>query len=325
MSVKYILNQAGSKMGLDPSKDNQRIVLVRFLNEAAQELYAQSDMAGSLMEQVFKVNGDQTISCPHYVGKIRGIREYASMQAWHVNQLRPRYNQFNWQDIWRNVRLKNKQALMSSLKNESVIDISAPIVETPNVVITISGPTATATLVSEMVVIDNIAKQTLSQFLDVVSVTKDRVNNVDISILDIDANVLTVIPNNELSAQYQIIDVSSSPWLSQNVSRLDNYVEILFKQTLPFLSLDGDEFPGFDYDNVIVNKMMQLWAEEQEKVDVAAAYDSKATRSLARIHEDQNRDTEDMVSLVTHPHDTMLKRIGTGLRRRYGLYAGRKF
>ena len=58
MSLKYILSQAGSKMGLDPEEDSERRVLLRYANEAARELYKQADMAGSLMEQVFKVNGE---------------------------------------------------------------------------------------------------------------------------------------------------------------------------------------------------------------------------------------------------------------------------
>ena len=64
MSVQLILSLAGDKMGLNPSLASQRAVLLRFLNEAAEELYDQSDPIGSLAEQVFKVNGDQTISCP---------------------------------------------------------------------------------------------------------------------------------------------------------------------------------------------------------------------------------------------------------------------
>jgi hypothetical protein len=325
MSVKYILSRAGAKMGLDPSIANDRNTLLRFLNEAAEELYAQSDLTGSLMEQVFKVNGDQTISLPSCVGKIRAIREFASMQVWHINQMRPRYNQFNWTDMWRNYRLVGKRALMTGITNESNVVITVPIVEDPPIVVSVCGTTNVANFVSEQLTIDALQKVTVNAFTDISSVKKDRVNNYDVTITDIDYKTLTVIPNNMMAAMYQIIDISSCPWLPNATSMLDNYVEILYKKTLPWLSVDDDEFPAFDYDNVIVNKIMQLWAEEQEKVDVAAAYDAKATRSAARIHEDQNRATEDLVALVANPHDTLLKRIGTGLRRRYSLYSGRKF
>lgn len=320
MSVKYILYQAGAKMGLpDISVGSQnRTVLLRLLNEAARELYPQADVAGTLVEQVFKVNGDQTISLPSYVGRIRGVREYASMQPWHINQMRPRYNESNWMDMWRGWRLKNKQALMASVTNESVGVISVSAVETPNIVVTVTGPTPSANLISETVTLDAMSKQTINTFLDYTSVKKDRVNTLDITLSDIDGKLLTVIPNNEHQAKYQIVDISACPWLSQDTSVQDNYVEILYKKTLPYLNDDGDEYPAFDFDDVIVNKMMQLWMEEQNKADAAEAYDNKATRSTARIHEDQNRATEDVVSLSPNPHDTILPRIGSGVTRRFG-------
>lgn len=325
MPVKYILDQAGNKMGLNPSNTNERSVLLRFLNEAARELYAQADIEGTLMEQVFKVNGDQTISCPWYVGPIRGVREYASMQVWHVNQMRPRYNQFNWQDMWRNLRLRNKQALMATVTNQAEGILTVPVVENPPIVVMVTGPTATGSSVNETVTMDAVSKSTVNQFLDYTTVTKDRVNTYDITLSDVDGKVLTVIPNCMTQAQYQIIDVSSCPWLSQNTSTFDNYLEILYKKTLTILSNDNDEFPGIGFDDILVNKILQLWYEEQNKPELAIAYDAKATRTYARKQEEQNRDTEDLVAFVAHPHDTMLKKIGTGLRRRFSLYAGRKY
>lgn len=325
MSLGYILSQVSRKMGMDQSESAQRTVMLSLVNEACRELYAQCDMAGSLMEAAFKVNGDQTVTLPSYVGKIRAVRELASMQVWHINQMRPRYNQFNWPDMWRNYRLKNKQALMASVVNQSVGVITVNSVETPPIVVTVSGPTKYASLIHESILMDTVSKQTVNPFLDYTSVKKDRTNDVDVTLSDVDGRVLTVIPNNEKVAEYQVIDISSCPWLPNNTSKLDNYVEILYKQKLALMVNDGDEFPGFDYDDVIVNKIMQLWNEEQSKADVAAAYDAKATRSTARLHEDQNRETEDMVALVANPHDSVLKRIGSGIRRRYSLYAGRKY
>lgn len=328
MPVKYILSQAGLKIGLSPSKTQttSRSVLLRFLNEAVRELYSEADLPGTLVEQVFKVNGDQTISVPFYVGRIRGVREAASMQAWHLNQMRPRYNQFNWSDMWRNIRLKNKQALQVSVTNESVGVITVEEVENPPIVVTLSGPTPSASLIHENITMDSVSKESVNDFIDYVAVKKDRANNFDVTLSDIDGKMLTTIPNNELEAKYQIFDISSCPWLPQNTSPLDNYVEILYKKTLSYLSADEDEFPAmFDYDDAIVNKMLQLWFEEQGKSELAKEYDAKATRTIARIRKDQEAPTEDVVALVAHPHDTLLKRIGTGIRRRYSLYAGRKY
>lgn len=318
MSVKYILNQVGNKTGLNPADTAQRETMLRWLNEAAPELWVQSDMANSLVEQVFKVNGDQTIALPHYVGQLRAVREFFSQIPWHINQQRPRYNVSNWSDMWRNWRIKGQQAFTTSVRNESVLVITVPEVEIPPIEITITGPTENSSSICETVVMDAVSKNTVNQFIaDPTGASKNRVNQFDVTISDIDSLEMTKIPNNMLETCFLVVDISSFPWSPQSVSQQDHYVEVLYKKTLPYLKNDGDEFPAKGYDNVLVNKMLQLWAEEQGKTEMALGYDAKATRSLARIHEDQNRATEDTVIFVPNAHDTLLWRLRN---RPYGSY-----
>jgi hypothetical protein len=325
VGVKYILTQFGAKVGLNPNASTSRTIMLRFLNEAADELYNQSDMPGSLYEQVFKVNGDQTISVPMYVGFVRGARELDSQVAWSINQMRPRYNQFNWIDMWRNLRLKNRQALQATVTNQSVGVITVPVIDTPPITVSLQGPTAVAQSVTEVVTITSLSTQTQNQFLDYTVVHKSTLTQYDVTLSDIDGKVLTVIPSNEYSALYQIIDVSQCPWLAISTSTLDHYLEILYKKALPQLSQDADEFPAPGFDNVIVNKMLQLWFEEQGKPEIAMGYDTKATRSLARKSEEQNRATEDVVALIANPHDVLLPRIRQGRRKYYRGYGSRGY
>ena len=322
MSVKHILSLVGNKIGINPNDINQRDVMLRWLNEASQELYDQSDMVGSLVEQVFRVNGNQTISFPADVGTIRACREYNSQIPWHINQLKPRYNQFNWMDCWRNFRLKNKQTLQATVTNQSVGVITVEAVENPPIVVSVSGPTAGSTNTSEDITMTSTSMMTTNAYLDYTSVKKDRINLYDVTLSDVDGKLLTTIPNNQIRSLYQIVDVSSFPWLQVVTGTFDNYMEILYKKTLNILSNDDDEFLTGEYDYILTNKVLQLWNEEQGKSEIALAYDAKATRSLARKHEEQNRETEDAVSLVANPFDTINRRIGTGLRRRWGSYNG---
>lgn len=325
MSVGDVLTRAGAKMGLNKDNPAQREVLLRFLNEGAREVMPQGDVAGTLIEQCFKVNGDQTITLPYYVGSVRAIRQLDSGQAWHLNMMRPRYNQFNWQDAWRNIRIKNQQALQTSVTNTSFGVVTVSVVETPPIVVILSGPTPAASLINESIIMDSLSKQSVNQFIDYVAIKKDRRNTCDVLLSDVDGKLLTTIPNVCLEAKYQILDVSQCPWLPQNTSPLANYLEILYKKALVYLFDDADEYPAFNYDDVLVNKMIQLWNEDQGKADLAVAFDTKATRTLARIHADANVGTEDMVSLCSNPHDTLLSRIGTGMRRRMGWGGWRRF
>lgn len=307
-------------MGLNPSDSGQRNVMLRFLNEAAYELYMQSDMPGSLVEQVFKVNGDQTISLPWYVGELRAIREYTSMIPWSINQMRPRYNQSNWSDFWRNWRLKNRQPLMAAITNEAGFIINVPVVESEPLTITITGSTPLATSVSETVIMTSTSATTINGFIEVTAVSKSRVTSYDVTVTDVDGGLMTVIPNTELQAWYQIVDVSTMPWLPTSTSSLDHYVELLYKKALQYLENDGDEFPAQGYDFIISNKMMQLWAQEEGKADVALAYDQLTSRSLARKTEEANRATQDKVGFVVNPHDTLNPRIRPRRPGRYGGY-----
>lgn len=322
MSVAFMLKQVGAKTGLSPKSDSGRSTMLRWVNEASREIYAQCDPPGGVYEAVYKVNGDQTITCPANVGQIRGIREADSQIVWSINQMRPRYKQFNWGDSWRNVRLLNVRALMSTVTNSSIGVLTVGSVENPPVQVTVSGPTVNATSVSETVIMSQTRIETVNSYTDYTSVKKDRVNNFDIILSDVDGKLLTAIPNNQLAAQYQTIDVSLCPWLSTSQNPNEHYVELLFKLANTELANDSDEFIfGKNYDDVIVQKCFQLWYEEQGKADLALAFDAKATRTLARKVEDQNRATEDTVSLVANPHDELLPRVRSGrrlYRRGYG-------
>ena len=317
MPLQYILSQVGNKMGLNPSDPSQRTVLLRFVNEAAVELYQQSDMAGCLEEQCFKINCDQTIALPDYVGHIRAMREQYSHIAIKLSQMRPRYNQFNWSDEWRNWRIKNTQTLQASVTNQSVLVFSVAAVENPPIVINVSGPSVGSANISESITLDSISKQSVNAYLDVTSFTKTDVSQYDVIMSDVDGNQLSYIANNKIKAKFQIVDISSSPWFPSNINPLLGWVEVLYKKALIHFNNDNDEFPAMGYDNVLVNKVLQLWAEEKGDVQSAMAYMQKATMMLAQIHEDANRGTEDVVSLCAHPHDEMNHRTGFGRDWKY--------
>lgn len=309
MAVKYILTQAGFKMGLDPSDLTQRSVLLRFLNEAGNELYDQNDADGVLREQLFQVSGDQQIALPAYVGPLRAMREYTTHVPWHLYNMRPRYNQFNWQDRWRSWRMKGTSALVQDIENESVVKVIVPTVENPPIVVTVSGTTPLASGgMSENITMDATNKQGTIQFVEIKHLKKDRVNTCDVRIEDIDGRELATIPNNVLQMRYRLVDVSLYPWSNTATNNADHYMEVLYKEALPWMQNDEDEYPVEGLDNIIVNKMIQLWMEEQGDMDKAVAFDNKASRSLARKQEDANRGAEQVAALCENPHDSLLPR-----------------
>ena len=304
-------------MGLNPSDTTQRAILLDKVNTAAKELYNTSDMAGCLEEECFKVNGNQTIAFPEYMGNIRAMREGYNRREITLTQMRPRYNQYNWKDGWRNWRQKGLHPLQTSLRNQSVLNLSVAAVETPPVVVHISGPSIGSAMLHESVTMDELAKQTVNTYLDVASFTKETVNNWDVILSDADGNQISYLAANKKRALFQIIDVSDAPWYFPNTNPLVGWVEVLYKKALPWFSNDTDEFPAPGYDDVLVYKCLQSWYEDQNNPQAAIAYYQKAIMVLAQIHEDANRGTDDVISMCDHPHDMMNARVGFGRDWRY--------
>jgi hypothetical protein len=337
MNLGYVLQQVGYKIGKNPAIAGQRNVLLRFANEAAKELYDISDMAGCLSEQLFNVNNDQTIAFPAHMGEPRAMRRVESQEAISLSQMRPRYNQFNWRDGWKNWRMKGLQTLQQSIHNQSLLTIKVGVVESPPVVVTVVGSTATADNVSETFTMTSTTMTTVNSYVNIHSFSKTTVNTQNVYLLDIDGNQLSYIPNNFLKAQFQILDISLSPWypnvntinangqgITQQVNPLFLWVEVLYKKALPWYQNDSDEFPAVGYDNVWVNKCLQLWYEEQGNVPLAQAMMAKANQTLAQIHENANRGTDDCIAFVQNEQDLINPRVGFGRDWRWAYrYEGR--
>ena len=317
MPLSYILSQVGYKTGLKPSDSGQRGTLLRFVNTAVKELYRISDMAGCLEEQYFKINANQTISLPAYVGQVRAMRDAYGHKAISLSQMRPRYNEFNWKDDWRNWRVKGLRTLQADLTNQAQLTITVAAVENPPVVVNISGACAGSSNISETVTMTSTSMTTVNNYLDVTAFTKTTINTYDVILSDVDGNQISYIPNDHLKAEFQILDISGAPWFPPNFNPLLGWVEVLFKRALPTYLNDNQEFPASGYDEVWITKCLQLWFEEQKDFQSAAAAYGKANQMLAQIHEDANRGTDDNISLCESGHTKMQHRVGFGRDWRY--------
>jgi len=299
-------------MGLNPADPGQRTTLLDKVNTAAKELYEYCDMAGCYEEEMFKVNGNQTVGFPDYMGNIRAMREGYSKLAINLSQMRPRYNQFNWKDAWRTWRQKGLHPLQTSLTNQSCLVLKVAAVENPPIQVQVSGPSPGSSMASETVIMTSTTMQTVNTYLDVAALTKSAVSQYDVIVSDIDGNQISYIPNNKVKALFQIMDISEAPWYYPNTSPLLGWVEVLYKKALPWFQNDTDEFPAPGYDDIIVYKCLQSWREDQQDIQGAIGWQQKATSVLAQIHENANRGTNDCVSLVANPHDAILNRTGFG-------------
>jgi hypothetical protein len=278
--------------------------MLDYLNEGAQELYEESDMVGSLVEDSFYVQGNKTIALPSNVSSVRAIREKESQYPWNLSNLVERYARNNIEQDDRTWRIKGYEpfkvtptsfASMKATATQSMTDIS----------LTVVGTRSDASRFVETVDMDATSNTFSTTFTAIESIIKSDVCTYDISIKQSDDTVVAVIPNNEKESSYLIVDVSEYPWESDAAQDDTHTLEVLYKKKLPYLSKDSDEFPADGYDNILVNKVMQLFMEEQGKIEEAMLYDKKASRSMGRRNADLERGQLQKVKFDKHPHDKL--------------------
>ena len=304
MSVEYILDRAGKKLGINPGDNHQRSIMLDYLNEAAQELYEESDMVGSLVEDSFYVQGNKTIALPSNVSSIRAIREKESKYPWKLSNLTERYAYNNLEQDDRTWRIKGYEPF--KVTPTSFSGMKAVVTAAMSTItITVVGSAAGISRAFEEVTLSSTSNAFSPTFTSIESIIKSDVCTYDISIKESDDTVVALIPNNEKESQYLIVDVSEFPLESDAAQNDQNTLEVLYKEKLPYLSKDSDEFPADGYDNIIVNKVMQLFMEEQGKIEEAMLYDKKASRSLGRRNADLERGQIQRVRFDKHPHDKL--------------------
>lgn len=300
MSIAYILRRVKQKTGLD-----DRTTLLDYINEAARELYSDKDHPGSLEECVLPVYHNTTIALPPFIESPRALREYESTVKWKLSSVRTRYHEQSWpEDSIRNWRDKGTSPLAIDLENTAPPIVTVPEVESSPIVVTIIGATETANRIEETKVIDQLEVQFENSFISYETIKKDRINSYNVSILDADENEISVIYNNELEAMFRIIDVTSYPVSPQDTTN-SLLMEVLYKKKLPVLFNDNDEFPIKGYDDVLINKTVQLIAEDQGNIEKAALNDNKAARTASRIAQNFNKGKDVRIDTASHPHDNL--------------------
>ena len=328
MGVAYILDRVGKKVGLNASDANQKAILLDYLNEAAQELYEESDIVGSLAEDEFYIQGDKTIALPDNVYAIRAIKERESRRTWEHEDMRPRYRENNWNTDDAMWRVKGYSPLKSSL-GDNVKDgtenlqlnvfgtsttadtIYLTVKSTRRNSFTVSKPCAALDITSSGTVALDGARLGLASgdnIEEVISFRRSTPSAATVGNIQLQNSVTTSIiyaeiPNNRLESRYLIVDVSKYPFSSTADQDDSHTLQVLYKKTRYRMQNDDDEFPAPGYDNVIIGKCMELVYEEQGKINEAILYDKKASRSLARRQSDLERGQNDRLVFKSHNHD----------------------
>ena len=279
MALKDIIAGSFAPMGLNPTVQNDRLLLVSKINAAARELWEQTDLVGSMAEQTFTVSGsEKEISLPYYVDKVRGVRSVDLLNKVILHDMSPRYFYGEVYQSEFEFRIKNHSILRRTISNSAPMVISIPAVETTRIVFTVRGATTNAVRATEEVVIevDELEVDLTKSFTDIVGFYKNRVTDNDCTLTDADDVVMSVIPNVLLEASYAVLQIVDVNLTSNQDGR--SY-EILYKRKfIPFVD-DYDSFPVAGYDDAIVWKTLShFFALKEGQEPLASGYSQQANK-----------------------------------------------
>lgn len=282
MSLQYILAKMASVGGLNLNSPEQKLLEIANINSAAEELYAEFDLIGSLWAQYVKVTNTSgmMVSLPHYVGAIRAVRVAAPNMKLALLDQRPRFQAKTWRAkdfiAW---QLKGESYTSRDLSNDGLITVTFVQPCEKVVKVTISGRTNYSEEDSETLTfgVGDTAKTTTKSF-ETVAINKDVTCRYNATVTDVDGTEIASIPNNQLRPLYLRAMIFNPPTIESSLNPNFEYYELLWKLRFkPFINLT-DEFLCPGYDDAILWKVLELtWRFKQaSSPDEVLAYSQKA-------------------------------------------------
>lgn len=274
-----ILTPFCNETGYDPVKN--RSAALTYINRGAKEVYDGLEADRGLSEVVLSVPRNMQLTIPHYIGEIRGIREYKYSSTIPLQSMGvPQYSSDTWQFMWRNWRQKPPTPIHTSLSNSGLLGL---YINTPdNSVISIAMQTATGSRIAENIVMSAPAVQSVNSPLKILSISSPTQGRIyDVVIKDVNNNEIATLHNDQQKTRYLVIDVSEFQWGSAYTNDGETTLaEVLFKPAFTKLYNDTDEFISEGYDDAIHYKSLEFWYYGQEgKEQDALLFNKKATQA----------------------------------------------
>lgn len=330
MILNELCRRLGTEIGLKNAGDAaQRQVLEDLINDAAEDIYNQTDLPRSLMEETFSTNTTDVVrrvTLPQRVGEIRGIRDNYSAVTLH--DMRPRYNNMPWpkSDMY-TFRIMRDVPIFRSIDNAVGLYMPALEGDPTTLSVDIVGSTATASELHAS--FDGAGAGTAVGVLwtDIFEITKDAITPTDIVLYSGTSAgpEMARIPAYGDKSLYIEIDLLETPNTCACAPVYFPYrcIDILYKP--PFRPLlDGtSSFQVAGYDQPIIfaavrNYRIRGLGAQATDAEIAAAkvHDMRANQTLKEIIKSKTQAEDLVIKFGPARQDSRYLR---GLRRmRYG-------
>lgn len=276
MPLSNIKTAVARKLGIgsDPSSQSW---LRDAINRAAREVYNETDLVGSVCEQYFSYSVDENQAVfPHYVGQLRAIRHSALRWPITIHSQAPRYHRMVWDSSNQlKFRIRKVSPTFRHSAQAAPLTVSIPYSITSSVAVTITGSSASAARVQEVITIPagslsatgSVAFSPLGISPEAITTITKAVTTYDVTVADADGVTLAVVPANRKDSRYvlvELFEVGATPVISNTRT-----IEVLYKRHLDDLIEDSDCLPIDGYDDAVVWKVLSNEGDSIESIKMA--------------------------------------------------------
>ena len=255
-----VLTRFSADTGLHPVQ--KRDSILTYLQKGADQLHNELECTKIYREVTLAVQPDAVVSLPAFVGELRGMRMHTNELPFDLHSIgQPRFTSTTLGYKFKNWRDLGDSPVLQLPAGVGPITFGCNSVETPPVVVTISGQTNNALQVEETVTMDAQTKITNNLFTEqIYSIGCSSANRLnDIGVVDSLGNPIATIYNNQRKTRYKIIDVSQIFW-TLDTSAGESLIDVLYKLPKTRFYRDSDSFyAGDDFDEAWYDMAMHMY------------------------------------------------------------------
>jgi len=331
MTLIELRKRLARETGLNADNELQAGVLDDLVNDAAQQIYTQTDLPRALREEAFSVDTTDTvprITLPERVGEIRGVRDWADRIKLH--DIRPKYNSLPWpNDVLYTFRILYETPIARSIDNALGLYMVPLAGDPTSVEVSIVGSTADAQELHATFAGDGTGSAVGVLWTSIASITKDAITPVDVLLLEGDADGAEMARLTSYGDRSKYIEIELYEYggkaccCSEPTWSADRCLEVLYKPPFRPLLDDNSTFQldGYDYEIIYtavkIYRIRGLGAEATDsQIAAAKVHAVRADELLAQRINDKIQGEELVIAYGPARWDSRKLR---GLRQaRYG-------
>lgn len=329
MNLLRLAQRLGRELGMSLQSPTQRETLYELINDAAEQIYTQTDLPRCLLEEQVSVDTTDPlprVTLPSHVGELRAVRDY--QDSIRLHDIRPKFHRRPWpEDSLYVFRILGERAVCRSIDNTVPLYMVPFGYATDDVTVSIVGKTSTASEVHATFSADGTGTAATVNWEEIYSISKDNITANDVVFRVGDANGAEIAKIHSYAdvSRYVEIELQERPsCCSCSQIQGSRCFEILYKPVFRALQATQSRFQLEGYDLAIIYTAVKIYklrglSETATEMQIKAAqvHNVRADEILKQIIANK---TQGQDLILQKDHNRMSMSNLRGLRkRRYNL------